>query len=217
MKFKLLFFIPFACAVHSFAQENIDLGFLPKVVLSNQFNERVKWVNSLESRTFVYDDAYQFTHSLIDLSSIFSLKTGFNQSFNFGYILRFRNAETIHRTFQHYNVVQSFTALKFGHRLAFEQFYQTEKSTTYRARYRVVAEKPLNGDKVDVKEFYLKMGNEYLYDFEALEVRFTPYLGYRLSRKDRIEFGLDYRISNFTNNATQNDIWFRTTWYIRLN
>ena len=166
----------------------------------------------------MYDDDFQLSHSLVDISSIFSLKTDLNQSFNFGYILRFRDSETIHRTFQHYNFVNNFTSLKIGHRFAFEQFYQSKKQTTFRTRYRISAEKPLNGEKVDVKEFYIKLGNEYLYDFDDadLEIRLTPYLGFKASNKDRIELGLDYRISNLIRNSTENDLWFRATWYISL-
>ncbi|PQJ80756.1 DUF2490 domain-containing protein [Polaribacter porphyrae] len=215
MKTYLLIFFFFTSLI-VFSQKNFDAGFLPKVVLSKKLSNQIKWVNSLESRTIFYDEEYQFTHSLVDISSILSFKTDLNQSFNFGYILRFRNEETIHRTFQHYNFVNQFSSLKMGQRFAFEQFYQSNKQTTFRTRYRVSFEKPLNGEKTDVKEFYIKLGNEYLYDFEDLEIRLTPYLGYRASKKDRIEFGLDYRIGNTINNPIENDIWFRVTWYISL-
>ncbi|MFY9243476.1 MAG: DUF2490 domain-containing protein [Polaribacter sp.] len=208
-------FILFFIQINS--QTNLDAGFLPKVVLSKKISEKTKWINSLESRTVLYDDAYQFSHSLVDISSIISLKTGLNQSFNFGYILRLRDTRTIHRTFQHFNLVNQLSTLKLGHRFAFEQFFESEKQTTFRMRYRISAEKALNGEKVDVKEFYLKFGNEYLYDFSDLEIRFTPYLGYQATKKDKIEFGFDYRLSNFIENATENNLWFRVTWYISLN
>lgn len=139
-----------------------------------------------------------------------------NQSFNFGYILRFRGSETIHRTFQHYNFIQFENTFRLGHRIAFEQFYQTKKQVNFRIRYRLSFEKPLHGERIDVKEFYIKFGNEYLYDFSQLEIRFTPYLGYRLTNKDSVEFGLDYRSSNLFTVNTQNNLWFRVTWYISL-
>ena len=198
-------------------QTNFDSGFLPKIVLSKKLSDATKWVNSIENRNILYDDVYQFTYNLVDISTILSLKTSLNQSFNFGYILRFRNSETVHRTFQHYNFVNQLSSLKLGHRLAFEQFYQTKKQTTFRTRYRATLEKPLNGEKVDVKEFYIKFGNEYLYDFSDLEVRLTPYLGYQISKKDKIEFGFDYRLGNVLHNINEHDLWFRTTWYISIN
>ncbi|WP_299013018.1 DUF2490 domain-containing protein [uncultured Polaribacter sp.] len=218
MKTKSLLFLTFFVGLNVFSQSNTDLVFLPKVVLSKKINKVSKWVNSVEQRTIFYDENLQLTHNLLDISSIYSLKTSLNQSFNFGYILRFRGTETIHRTFQHYNILQHYNALKIGHRFALEQFYQVKKQTTFRSRYRVSTELPLNGERIDVKEFYLKLGNEYLYAFaeKDLEIRLTPYLGYQVSAKDKIEFGIDYRVSNFIQNATENQFWFRATWYISL-
>ena len=211
----LLLFI-LLLATKAFSQSDFDFGYLPKVIVVKKLSNKTKWVNSIETRQIIFDEKYQFTHNLVDISSIYSLQTSSNQSLNFGYILRFRRDETIHRTFQHYNIVNRFSSLKLGHRFALEQFYQTQKQTTFRTRYRISTEKPLNGERVDVKEFYLKVGNEYLYDFSDLEIRLIPYLGYQASKKDKIEFGLDFRVNSFIKNQTENTLWFRTTWYISL-
>ena len=201
------------CVVSFKAQQNLDLGFLPKVVISTKVNENMKWVNSIENRNILYDDEYQLTYNLVDVSSILSFKTNVNQSFNLGYIFRLRDGDVIHRIFQHYNFVNTYQTIKVGHRFAFEQFFQVGEKIDYRIRYRVSLEKPLNGERVDANEFYLKLGNEYLYDFLSPEIRFTPYLGYKVSDNDKIEFGVDYRLSDFTENETQNDFWLRLTWY----
>ena len=213
---KYILFILFFWFVTTAAQTNFTTGFLPKIVVSLKTSDKTKWVNSIESRNRIYDDFYQFSHSLVDVSSIFSVKTDLNQSFNLGYIIRFRNAEIIHRTFQHYNIIHALTSSKLAQRFAFEQFYQTNKKTTYRTRYRFSFEKPLNGDRLDINEFYVKLGNEYLYNFTNLEVRFTPYLGYQISKKDKIEFGFDYRLNNFIAKQANNNLWFRATWYVSL-
>ncbi|WP_299062380.1 DUF2490 domain-containing protein [uncultured Polaribacter sp.] len=217
MKKENLFFVMiFIIVVKISAQSNFEAGFLPKIIFSTKIDAKTKWVNSIESRTIVFDETYQFSHNLVDLSSIYSLKSGLNHSFNLGYILRFRGKETIHRTFQHYNFVSDFLSLKIGNRIAFEQFYQVDDNVTFRTRYQASVQKPLNGEKVDVKEFYLKLGNEYLTDFNDLEIRFTPYLGYQISKIDKLEFGLDYRVNDFITSTAQNNLWFRTTWYISL-
>jgi len=201
-----------------FSQSDFNAGLLPKIVLTKELSDKTKWVNSIESRTIIYDEESQFSHSLVDVTTMYSLKTNTNQSLNFGYIVRFKDNDVIHRTFQHYNFVGSLLSAKLGHRFAFEQFYQTQKQTTFRTRYRASLEKPLNGERVDVNEFYLKFGNEYLYAFDEqdLEIRFTPYLGFQATKKDKIEFGLDYRLSNFIENQTENKLWIRTSWYISL-
>lgn len=218
MRKKLLIFFIFCYSLQITSQTKTTFGLLPKVVLSKKIKSTSKWVNSLEQRTFFYDQDFNISHSLVDFSTIYSTSISDSQSINFGYILRFRNSETIHRTFQHYNFIERYNALKLAHRIAFEQFYQPKKQTTFRARYRVSLEKPLNGERVDVKEFYLKLGNEYLYNFteKDLEIRLTPYLGYRVSKKDKVEFGIDYRMGSFLENATENNFWFRTTWYISI-
>ena len=217
---KLFFTVLFTLflGVSLFGQSDFSFGLLPKIVLSKKLSDRTKWINSLESRSIIYDKKHQFSHSLVDVSSILSYKINTNQSVNLGYIIRFEDSEIIHRIFQHYNLLSSFSSIKLGHRFAFEQFYQTNKQTTFRTRYRASLEKPLEGQRVDVKEFYLKFGNEYLYDFDEddLEMRFTPYLGFQATKKDKVEIGFDYRLSNFINNKTENQLWLRATWYISL-
>lgn len=212
---RLLFFIIiFSYSSFIFySQESTQFGMLPKVVLSNKIDEKSKWVNSIESRTFVKDNL-NTNHSLVDVSTIYSRKISNNQSANFGYILRFRADEIIHRTFQHFNVLSNLSALKIAHRFAFEQFYQRGEQITFRARYRFSLEKPLNGERVDVNEFYIKLGNEYLYDFSDLEARLTPYLGYQLSQKDKLEVGFDYRLGEIFAISQSKNLWFRVIWYI---
>jgi hypothetical protein len=197
----------------AFSQENTEFGLLPKVIISNKIDENSKWINSIESRTFI-EDNLQSKHSLVDVSSIYSRGISENQSINLGYILRFEGEEQIHRTFQHFNVISNLLTLKIAHRFAFEQFYQRKQQTTFRTRYRINVQKPLNGERVDVDEFYLKIGNEYLYDFSDLEVRLTPYLGYQLSKKERLEAGFDYRLGDLFVEEQSRNLWFRVTWYI---
>lgn len=204
------------CSV--FSQANFTNGWLPKVNLSYKLSDITKWVNSIETREITYKDDFQFTHNLADVSSIISLKTDINQSVNIGYIIRFKDDETIHRLLQHFNLVQNFDALKLAHRIGFEQFYQNNVKPQYRTRYRVTLQKPLNGEKIDIKEWYIKVANEYLYQFNKkdFEVRLSPYLGYQLSKKDKLEFGLDYRLGNVFESNNKHSLWFRTTWYISL-
>ena len=195
-------------------QSSFESGFLPKVILSKKYNNHIKWIHSIESRTDVFSDSFKIQHHLIDLSSILSVKTDLYQVFNIGYILRIRSNTVIHRTFQHYNIINEFESSQLAHRFAFEQFFEPHIPVYFRGRYRLHYQKPLNGDRIDNREFYFKLGNEYLWDFRSneLEIRLTPYFGYQVSQKDRIEFGLDYR----TLKLNDNNLWFRTTWYISI-
>jgi hypothetical protein len=200
------------------SQSELNFGWLPKVNLSKKFSSTIKWVNSIESREQIYNKSLQFNHNLVDVSTIVSIKTDIYQSFNVGYILRFREGETVHRFLQHFNAVQNFDNMKLAHRIGMEQFYQENRKPQYRTRYRATIEKPLNGEKVDVNEWYLKVSNEYLYQFNEsdFEARISPYLGYQLSKKDKIEIGFDYRLGNVLESVKKNTLWFRTTWYISI-
>ncbi|OSY87543.1 hypothetical protein WH52_10570 [Tenacibaculum holothuriorum] len=200
----------------SHAQSNFTGGFLPKINLSTKLSAKTKWVNSIEAREVIYKDNFQFTHNLVDVSTIFSVKTDLNQSINLGYIIRFKEGETIHRFLQHFNVVQQLNGIKLAHRLGMEQFYQSKVSPQYRTRYRATLQKPLSGEKVDDNEWYFKLSNEYLYQFnqEDFEVRLSPYLGYQLSKKEKVELGLDYRLGKLLDTPKKNSLWFRATWYI---
>ena len=218
MKKELVFLVLVLFVVSVKGQTSFTSGWLPKVVVSVKTSSTTKWVNSIEAREIFYEDEFAFSHSLVDISSIFSIKSDVNKSFNVGYILRFKEDDIIHRTVQHFNLVQSFDALKLGHRFGFEQFFESGAKPQYRTRYRASLEKALSGDKVDVKEWYVKLSNEYLWQFneEDLEVRLSPYLGYQLSKKDKLEFGLDYRLGKLLDTPKKNSLWFRTTWYISL-
>lgn len=200
------------------AQSNSSFGWLPKINTSTKVNNNTKWVNSIEARERLYKKQLEFKHKLVDVTSVISFKTNINQSFNIGGVVRFSTKNTVYRLLQHYNFITSFNGLKLANRIGFEQFFANNTQPKYRTRYRATLQKSLSGDRVDAKEFYLKYTNEYLYNFNKkdLEIRFAPYLGYKISKNEKIEFGFEYRLSNFLNNLTKNNLWFRTTWYLVL-
>lgn len=198
-----------------FTQIDTQFGFLPKVNISTKLAETTNWVSSIEARELFYNNEWHFKHSLVDLSSILSFKTSVDQSLNIGYLVRFRNAQVIHRLLQQYNFVSLGKGYRTAHRFGFEQEFFKDKATRYRIRYRFTYEKPLNGNKVDLNEFYLKLGAETLYNFtiEDLEFRVLPYLGYQLSKQNKVEIGLDSRLSELLNDNTTSKNWLRITWY----
>ncbi len=201
-----------------FSQSDVQIGLLPKINISSKINPKLKWVNSFEARETIYDKGFLLKHSLIDISTALGYKTNLNQSATLGYIFRFEKDKIIHRTFQHYNFIQKVNTLKLGHRIGFEQHFPEKETTFFRLRYRITAQKPLNGERVDKKEFYLKIGNEYVWNIssENLEVRFSPYLGYKIDTNNKLEIGTEYRVNNFIEALNKHRFWFRTTWYINL-
>ena len=211
-------FLLFFCGVQvTFfqAQELKQYGLLPKINTSLKLSENLKWVNSVESRTVIYDDQWTFSHNLVDVSTILSIRQASNQSLNLGYLIRIRDGKIAHRLIQQYNIVNLADGYRLAHRLGFDQEFQHETTPRFRTRYRVIFEKPLDGRKIDVHEFYIKLGVESLYNFrlEDLEFRALPFLGYRLSGNDKIEVGVEYRWEELFNGVSSNKNWFRVTWY----
>lgn len=201
------------------SQSNFSGGWLPKINLSTKISDKIKWVNSVEFREDLYSNKqFNFQYKLIDVTSVISFKTNINESFNVGYVVRFFDKKVVYRFLQHYNFILNFDELKLANRLGFEQFFAEKSKPQYRTRYRMAIQKALQGQRIDVKEFYIKMANEYLYQFtkEDLETRLVSYIGYKLSKNEKLEFGFEYRLSKFLKNTPKNNLWFRTTWYISL-
>ena len=221
-------FLVIVCCAYSIllsAQESFTTGILPKINGTYKLNNTYKLNFSVESRHTYYDnleeDEFSHTHNLIDITTGISYKTSTETSLNLSYTLRLKEGRAIHRAIQRYNIVNQYDNFKLGHRIGLDQTFEKEESTAYRIRYRAVALKPFNGDKVDIGEWYGKLGNEYLYqnkgDTNDLEIRVLPSLGYQF-KKSKLEFGLDYRLSQFVTNdvTTKHRLWTAIAWYFSI-
>lgn len=187
--------------------------------MSVNVSDKIKWNNSFESRHSGYtssENVFKYRYILSDFSSLISVKIRTGQTVNLGYLIRFRDSKIYHRTIQQYNFIQNANARRIGHRVALDQTFADRELPEFRIRYRVVFEIPLSGDKVDPTEFYLKMGNEYILAFQEEssdpEIRLIPLLGYEFSRKNKLEAGLDYRLSGLSRSEEkQHRLWLSLT------
>ncbi len=205
------------------AQHSLVGGLLPKITFSEKVSEKIKLVQSIESRQHFFESEsetgsrFQYQYVLTDFTSLVSWKIRANQSVNVGYMLRLREGEIFHRLIQQYNFVQYFDFFRMGHRLAADQTFSNESETKYRGRYRITLEKPLSGANVDPGEFYIKLGNEYLWEISGsgsdVEIRILPMMGYEISSKSKVEAGIDYRLSEITSKSSDNALRLGLTWY----
>ena len=176
---------------------------------------RHQYFNSLNQ------DKVKYNYLLTDIVGLVSIKTGLTSKANVAYTLRLSKGKTpIHRTTQQFNIIQSLNNSRIGHRVAADQTFVKNSPLTFRLRYKVVFEKPLSGTKIDPKEFYLKLGNEYLWINQAyendLEIRILPFLGYELNLKNRLEFGPDYRIGDVVKKGLEQTLWMSIAWYCSI-
>lgn len=163
---------------------------------------------------------FDTNYLLTDVSVVASKKTGLNNNLAGGYLLRFRNGSIDQRFIQQFTLVKRYNRFRLSHRFAADQTLKRELADTFRLRYRITSEIPLNGYSVDANEFYIKVNHEYLHAFESreydLEVRLVPLLGYVFKDTNKIEWGVDYRINNFIHRNSKNSFWLTFNWFISI-
>lgn len=209
------------------AQNRFQTGALPAVNFNKGLNELYSLNFKIESREQFWggevgtNEAFDHQHLLTDLTLIGSRRVGLSEKVNFGYMLRLEDGETIHRTIQQFTFISRLRAFNLGHRLVTDQTFAPEESTSFRLRYRLSTELPLDGDKADPGEFYLKLNNEFLQSWQQnnkplLEYRFSPFLGYFIDEAHKLEIGLDYRNQSILVEPTRHSFWLSVNWFFKL-
>ncbi len=157
---------------------------------------------------------------LADFGLTASRKTGLNNALAGGYLVRIREGQLFHRFIQQFTLVKRYETFRMAHRLSSDQTFNSDEPWELRLRYRITAEIPLNGQSVDSGEFYLKLNNEYLNSWQEnepdLEIRLVPLAGFVFKDKNKLEFGLDYRLSSFIDGSSCNCFWLNIGWYVKV-
>lgn len=202
-------------------------GFLPAINLNKGLPGGWKFNLKWESRYGQMDlnppegTPNRPSFLLADFAFVLSHRVGLNNAVAGGYLIRFEKGERIHRSIQQFTLVRRYSSFRMAHRFTADQTFSPIESTSFRFRYRLTAELPLNGSALDHKELYLKLNHEHLHGFQdgiyELEFRIIPLLGFVFSDNNKLEFGLDYRIDSFIGGtAPVNDLWASLSWYLKL-
>lgn len=209
------------------AQNEYQLGFLPKFNLNKGLSQGFKLNLKLESRqllrrgTFGENNDWQYDYSLTDFAAVMSKKSGVRSSFAAGIQIRRRNEQWFYRLIQQFSFVQKYPQFRLGHRFGLDQTFVDGSSPSLRFRYRISAELPISGQQVDRGELYFKIGNEYLPRLQAssasMEIRLLPVLGLNFTDNNKLELGLDYRMDRFSNpEGFRQSYWMVAAWYIKI-
>lgn len=212
------------CVVN--AQSNYQLGGLPAVNLNKKLKNDWSLNTKLESRQLfqrgeiIGSADKEYSYVLTDFSLMAAKKVGLNSRIAGGYLIRFKDGELFHRFIQQYIIIHKISGFRLAHRIISDQTFSEIEKPEIRFRYRITSEIPLNGESVDPGEFYVKLNNEYINSFQAmeydLEIRLIPLLGYDITENYRIESGLDYRINSFLNNSTRHSYWMTFNLFIDI-
>lgn len=208
------------------SQRDFSAGLLPSLNVTKPLPDSYTLNFRLESRQFIYEtpsnstNEFNYEYVLTDLTTILARKIDFNKSIALGYLFRIEENGITHRTIQQFFITQRLETLKLSHRIVTDQTFSKNSETTYRLRYRIATELPLQGTTVDAQEFYFKFNNEYLASFEKslfdVEIRLVPFLGYEFNGDQKLELGFDYRINSFVNNATSQRLFLSVNFFQTL-
>jgi hypothetical protein len=189
------------------SQDTFTAYLQPQVALNYKVVAGYSHNFSMTQRNYLYDTSeLQLKTRQLDLAHFSNLKIRDNQSLAFGIQYRFRknfepdrNNEL--RLTQQYNSTSKPRIARFGHRVRSEQRI-TSTLTTHRFRYRFAIDFPLNGEKLDVGETYVVASTESLLSVAkgqgpAYDQRITGTIGWLLTEKTKLQFGLEYRAENY--------------------
>lgn len=122
-----------------------------------------------------------------------------------------------HRLMQQYAFITYTEARRFGHRIRSEQRIR-ERGTLQRFRYRLSYDFPLQGQQLDPGEPYMILSNEVLWslarEVSELDNRVFVGIGWALSRKRKIETGLQFRVEALNTNEPENIFQLITSFFI---
>jgi len=219
-------FISILFVSYTQAQIQTRIGILPSINLNKKLSKQWEINFRTEFRQFVLRNTtpspldWRYEYALTDISLAGARKIGMNGKLVGGYLLRVTNDRLFHRTMQQFVWVQKMTTFRIGHRVNIDQTFGQGVTPRFRARYRINAEFPLGGQVINDNELYLKINNEYLNDWQDniydFEIRVAPFIGYNLTDKNKIEFGVDYRLNKFLQGTPRHTVFFCINWYLKL-
>ncbi|MBX2817597.1 MAG: DUF2490 domain-containing protein [Saprospiraceae bacterium] len=209
------------CPSSLYAQDGVDHIVMPTINLNTeltaQWRVNMKVQSRFQQRTENQD---QLEHALTDLALIASRKIKLSNRLGIGAMLRFREEQQVNRLIQQYTLIRQYTAFRLSHRVAADQTWSERSPLEARFRYRILAQIPLNGHTINSREWYAKIGNEYLQSFTEgsydLELRLSPTLGFEITDQNKIELGLEYRLDSFVEGESRNRIFWQLIWYASL-
>lgn len=205
------------------AQSSFQSGILPSINMNSRITKGWRLNTKLESRHQLFRSGQELPFSakydylLTDLAVLIGRKVRLRNALSGGFLFRHRPGSTGIRLVQQYALTRALRALRLGHRFSADQTWEKNRAAIFRFRYRVSLEIPLEGVRVDAKEWYVKLNQEILHHFTAqayhMEFRAVPHLGYLFADNSKLEIGLDYRADRLFEKNMRHSLWTRLSWY----
>lgn len=207
-------------------QASYRAGTLPQINVNLEIAKNWKLNTKLESRQIFSEKeldapaSHQLRYERTDLAMVLTTKISADNTIGGGYLIRLEDNALTHRLIQQFNHVRKYESVSLAHRIVTDETFTNADPFSFRLRYRLGIEKPLNGRQIDPREFYAKINNEYLAILSGgradAEIRGLFAIGYNATDNNKVELGLEYRVNEFNEKVRAQQFWLTIGWFISM-
>ncbi|MEO0553989.1 MAG: DUF2490 domain-containing protein [Bacteroidota bacterium] len=217
-------------ALNSFAQTGeLEAHWEIALPVSYTISERWKMNTTVTSRTGFYRqeqaaDNLELFVNFLEVTQYATYRATHDISLTVGYRYRSINptessGEREHRLMQQIGIIHLRSPTRIASRLRIEQRFRTD-DFAHRIRYRLSADRPLQGEKLDVREFYGIISNELVSQFgnevdTTLENRISVGIGNKWGQSSKIQIEGQIRSDDILDNPV-NTFYLMTGLYFNL-
>lgn len=223
MNTKFVLIVLLFSSLKCLSQQEFGTGLLPNWNYGIKLNSHWKINGKIESRfnTFETDSSGKMAANpgfeLLDVQTGASYKNRPDQSLNLSFLLRYRGGDLYYRSIQQFTIAKELQTFELGQRFRSDQTFDENGFREIRLRYRITFIASLSGQKINAREPYFKLNNEYITGYRSAiffgEVRLTPGIGYAFNDQNKLEFGADYRLQNLFSANISHQLWLNMGWY----
>jgi hypothetical protein len=212
---------------YSFGQNNTTTLWESKFNLNGAFSDKLSFNTGIEYRSVIstnfIDEPIILDSQHIQIGANLGYKVGFYGNIGGGVMYRVNKLDSNSklgelRLTQQYSVANRFYSLRIVHRLKTDQRI-FRITTLYRFRYRISADFPLSGLKLDPGEFYMVASTESILNvFRRIkpewDQRFVVGVGNQINKRIKLQLDTEYRLEAY-NIATEKRLFLATNFIYR--
>lgn len=223
----ILMFISLVLLNQSVSAQSVYGGLMPEFGMTLPIKGKFSQTYKIENQHFLFRDGtskngFVYEYERTDLQFFVNYKFAGNWKAAAGYQLRIEEQwNTLHRIIQQAATTTRIGNLRLAHRIRIDQTLERSEPFVFRTRYRAALEIPLNGTKIDPKEFYVVISEEPIHSIDSklaneLENRLVVTLGHFFSNGNKLELSLDHRSDRFFDDGVRQRIWLKIGWFVNI-
>lgn len=137
-----------------------------------------------------------------------------------GYMIRRLGTNWVHRGIQQIAWSSGDGFWTFKQRVRLDQTFQMGKNPSFRLRYRIGSNLPLNGTSLEAREWYFSWSHEHMPIHKAglftYEIRLNLMVGYLFENSSKVSTGLEGRWSDITLDRKEYQLWWKSIYSFDL-